>query len=103
MGVSPKKVFSFSVRGILDVACPGCIPSAPSNQPLIKWREVYWCYFSVLAFLLLPPTIFSPDTLVLANGNEYLLNYAMHLWNRPILYLLKRKCDFICISLLLNV
>jgi len=31
---------------------PGCMPSAPPNSLLIKQKEAYWCYFSVLVFLL---------------------------------------------------
>jgi len=42
------------LRGALDTAfiCgdPGCMPFAPFNLPLRKWREAYWCYFSVLVF-----------------------------------------------------
>jgi len=34
------------------------------NLPLIKWREAYWCYFSVLVFLLPSlPGNFSADVL----------------------------------------
>jgi len=33
--------------------------SAPSNLTLVKWRDAYWCYFSVLVLLLATPRNFS--------------------------------------------
>jgi len=36
---------------------PGCVRSAPSNPTLLNEREFYWCYFSIFAFLLPPPTV----------------------------------------------
>jgi len=35
-----------------------CMPSAPPKPPLIKWREAYLCYFSVLVFPLASLEIF---------------------------------------------
>jgi len=56
-----KKVFTFYtgllVQRSLEVS-PGCMPSAPSNLPLIKWMDACLCYFSVLVFLLPPPQNF---------------------------------------------
>jgi len=63
-----NKIFTFYagilVQRSLEVS-PGCMPSAPSNPPLIKWREAYWCYFSVLVVFLCspPPENFSTDNL----------------------------------------
>jgi len=66
MGIFPKKVFTFYAgllgQHSLEVS-PGCMSSASSNLSLIKWREAYWCYFSVLVFLLpLSPEKFSANT-----------------------------------------
>jgi len=41
----------------------GCMLSALPNQPLIKEREAYWCYFSVLVFPLALSGNFSADAL----------------------------------------
>jgi len=38
------------------------MPSVSSNPPLIKTREAYWCYFSVVVFPL-PPKNFLPTPL----------------------------------------
>jgi len=55
MNVSPKMIFAFYseplIPRLLKVR-PGCMPCAPPNLPLIKWREAYWCFFSILVFLL---------------------------------------------------
>jgi len=60
MAVSVKKGLHF-LRGALDAAFPWgefyslrCMSSASPNPSLIKWREAYWCHFSVLVFLLPP-------------------------------------------------
>jgi len=50
-----KKVFTFYVGLLLQCSLevtPGCMPSASFNPLLIKRREAYWCYFSVLVFPL---------------------------------------------------
>jgi len=58
MDVSEKNVYAeFLMQRSLEL-CLGCMPcSAPSNPPLIKWREAYWGFFSVLVFLLPPPPV----------------------------------------------
>jgi len=33
----------------------GLLSKAPHNSPLVKWKETYWCYFSVLVFLFALP------------------------------------------------
>jgi len=58
-----KKVFTFCARLLLvqrSLEGPGCMPSAPFNPPLIKWKGAYWCYFSIVVFLLppFPPNFF---------------------------------------------
>jgi len=66
MNVSPKKVFTFYSRlsdtALLKVS-PGCMPIVPPKPPLIKWREAYWCNFSILAFPL-PPENFLPTPMI---------------------------------------
>jgi len=56
-GFFSKKVFTFYV-GLLLQRFPrvsrGCKPSAPPITPPIKRMEAFWCYFSVLVFLLPP-------------------------------------------------
>jgi len=58
MNVSPKKIFTFHsallIQRLLEVSS-GCMPSAPPNSILIKWRVAYWCCFSVLTFPLPSP------------------------------------------------
>jgi len=74
MGIFPenwvflqKKVFTFYARLLVQRSpqvSPGYIPGPPSNPPLIKWREAYWCYFSALGvFFVPPPENFPADTL----------------------------------------
>jgi len=58
------------------------MPSASSNLPLIKRREAYWCYFSVLVFPL-PPKIFLPTPLGaqhlrIKNKNKKTTEYENH-------------------------
>jgi len=70
-----KKVSTFFagllVQRSLEVS-PGWMANVPSNLPLIKQREAYWCHFSVLVFLLLPFSSenFPADT-VRAEHNVY--------------------------------
>jgi len=71
-----KTGFHF-LRGTLDAAFPwgepyGCLPSfAPYNSPLMKWREAFMCYFSVLVFYWPPLEIFLP-TPVAGDDNDSL-------------------------------
>jgi len=55
-----KKIFTFYAELLAQCfleVIPGCMPSALSYPPLI-WKEAYWCYFSVLVFLLPSPRKF---------------------------------------------
>jgi len=65
MDIFHKKVFTFYVgllvQRSLEVSS-GCMLSASSNSPLIKRREAYCYYFSVLVFPLLQK-IFLPTPL----------------------------------------
>jgi len=47
------------------------MPSAPHNSPLIKWREAFWYYFSVLVFIATP-----------ANFSANALGYQHHVLDR---------------------
>jgi len=41
----------------------GCMPNAPPNPLLIKQREAYWCYFSVVRGCPISPWKLSADAL----------------------------------------
>jgi len=60
MSVSPKKVNTFAEPLMQRPwgGGPGCVPSIPLKPPLLKGKESYWCFFSVLVFLLPSPWTF---------------------------------------------
>jgi len=61
----------FLIQRLFELS-PRCMPCAPPNPTLIKMREAYWCYFSVLAFSLPPPGNFSADA----------LDYKYNVWEK---------------------
>jgi len=82
-----KNVFTFYAGLLMHhfiKVSPWCISSAPPNPlaPLIKWREFYWCYFSVIVFPLSLSGNFSTCQLTEKFTNERSLHFYWY------------KCDF---------
>jgi len=79
------------IQRLLEVS-PGYMPFAPSNQTLIKWREAYWCYFSVLDFSLPPlPGKFSADALV---SSILFISFSSCGWARHLSFSTKLSFDY---------